>query len=77
VVNDCQNYDVDTFIRDDDWLENVSWVRQNMPHCLMALTSSVGIARPSSFMRHDVPIASFMEQFGVIVGRTASGAGAY
>jgi hypothetical protein len=77
VVNDCQNYDVNTFIQDDDWLRNGSWVRQNMPHCLMALTSSLGMARPSSFMRHDVPIASFMEQFGVIVGRTASVAGAY
>lgn len=77
VVNDCQNYDFGTFIDDNAWLRNVSWVRQNMPHCLMALTSSLGMARPSSFLRLELPIASFMEQFGVIVGRTAFVAGVY
>jgi hypothetical protein len=77
VVNDCQNYKWNTFIDDEYWLGNLSWVRQNMPHCLMALTSSLGMSRPSSFMRRDMPIASFMEQFGVIVGRTASVSGAY
>jgi hypothetical protein len=77
VVDDCQTYACATFIKDKDWLNNVSWVRHNMPHCLMALTSSLGAARPSSFMRSDVPIASFMEQFGVIVGRSAFVSGAY
>jgi hypothetical protein len=77
VVDDCQNYEYSTFIDDEYWSSNVSWVRQNMPHCLLALTSSLGVARPSSFVRSDVPIASFMEQFGVIVGRSATAAGAY
>lgn len=71
VVDDCQLPDK-MYVSSEMMQKNVSWVRQNMPHCLMALTSSLGMARPSTFMRSELPTNTFMEQLGVIVNRSSA-----
>jgi hypothetical protein len=80
VVIDCQNQ-VGQYIRDRDWRWNTTWVKTVMPHCLTTLTSSLGTFRPTSFLRSDLPVVTFDEQFGLIIGRRTgayvSGAYAY
>lgn len=80
VVLDCQNQ-IHGYIRDKDWRWNVTWVKTALPHCLTTLMSSLGTFRPTSFLRFDLPVVTFDEQFGLIIGRRTnayvSGAYAY
>jgi hypothetical protein len=80
VVLDCQNQ-IDGYIRDKDWLWNATWINTALPHCLTTLMSSLGTFRPTSFLRSDLPVVTFNDQFGLIIGRRTnayvSGAYAY
>jgi hypothetical protein len=80
VVLDCMNHK-HQYIKDRDWLWNATWIKTALPHCLTTLTSSLGTFRPTSFLRSELPVVTFDEQFGLMVGRRTnayvSGAYAY